>query len=85
MPLEPKRRWLTLDGDTYRVTWGGRAWLLRATPRARHPWLLYSPDESGGVRVKQEIGMPGLRQAQGMAELWLDLSSRFPSGSDSKS
>lgn len=61
----------------YRLRDGGRTWLLEATPGAKYPWLLHTGQPPTGY-VCQEIGVTDPRQAQGMAELWIDLTRNYP-------
>src|SRR5436309_5605300 len=82
MVLKPARRWQPLSQSEYRLRYGGKAWFLEATPGAKYPWILHTGKPGSGQPaseyVYQEIGGADLRQAQGMAEVWLDVTENYP-------
>lgn len=66
------KRWTAIDRTLYQVSWNGARWRLKATPRAKYPWILYNTD---GMR--QEIGPPELTVAQARCEFWLDVDDIY--------
>jgi hypothetical protein len=67
--MEPRKIWDVLAWGHFRVRWtDGTTWHLRATPKERYPWVLYSGE------VVQQIGPTEVADAQAMAEFWLGLT-----------
>lgn len=68
-------RWTAIDRTSYRVSWNGDRWSLKATPGAKYPWFLYN--EHG---VVQQINMTDLRAAQARCEFWLSVRDIYRGG-----
>lgn len=69
--------WTPLDRDHYWLDWNGETWHLKATPKAKYPWLLYTERDHNGRPVRdkqQEIGAPKPEDARHAAETWLGLA-----------
>jgi hypothetical protein len=68
----PRLEWTAVSRGNYRVTWHRERWALRATPDAKHPWLL-----PNGVAA-QEIGAAAVHDAMSQAETWLETGQLIP-------
>ena len=66
------KRWTAVDRTLYRLSWNGVRWTLKATPRAKYPWVLYN---GNGVRLA--VGPPELEVAQARCEFWLDVEDIY--------
>ncbi|WP_132123482.1 hypothetical protein [Actinocrispum wychmicini] len=68
--------WVALGRNLYRTTYKNDVWWLTATPKEKHPWVLYTERKHKGRTVRdkvQEIGSSTLDDARHAAELWFSL------------